>query len=323
MNINPNLTEKVVEVSAKAKKAVAEKVGKGETFEESIAELPRMSLESVMPKSNIVRTAQKAPKKINVKKAIREFNDINDTETIKKICDQWRRTLERATEGFCSETIPPTKVYKAHRKFVKDLEKYGLFTQKAADLVTKSKDVDKASKIFEEFIEPCMIESQKTMHAIDNLPSVKSGYQLASGNAPAVKVSVKPNFKEEIKTLTSLNDASRLITKLEKAKTDGTISAEEFNHFNEIIGQQLEDIVSGKVKPVMPEIAQGIKTAASDSAVDTKSLSHEIDKLLAVDLASGKVGDISNKLYELSGTNKEAYLELSEKFNTKLMELSS
>ncbi|MCR5266302.1 MAG: hypothetical protein K6E29_06885 [Cyanobacteria bacterium RUI128] len=323
MNINPKLTEKVVEVSAKAKKAVVEKVSKGETFEESIAELPRMSLESVMPKGNIIRTAQKAAEEFDVKKAIEEFSDVHDTETIEKICKEWKKELDAMTKKFTDGEINPIKVYEEHRSSIASLEKYNDFSMKIMDMMTNSGNIEEASKIFEKYIEPSILNSQATMHVIDNLPSVRSAYQMAKGQAPAAKVSIKQNFQEEIKSLTSLNEASALLTKLEKEKAIGTISANEFNKYNEALGQQLEDIVSGKVKPATTEVAEGIKTAAAKASIDTKSLSHEIDTLVAVDLASGRVGDISNKLTELASTDKEAYARLSEKFNEKLIKISS
>ena len=325
MNINPRLTEQVAEVSAKAKNAIIEELSKGEIREEVTSELPRMSLESVMPKGNIITTAKKALEDFDVKKAIEEFNDIHDTATIEKICNAWRKELLEMEDKFLSGEIEPAKIYEEHRKFLEGLDKYSAFTTKISDMISGGSNIEESMKIFEQYLEPTIMRSQSAMHTIDNLPSVRGAYQLAKGEAPAAKVSVSVNhdFIEHIQSMTNLDEASSLLTKLEKEKAKGSISSNEFDDLSEMIGQQLEDIVSGKIKPAAPKAEQSIKKVFKDLVIDPQALSQQIDQLLAVDLASGKIGDISNKIYELARTDKAAYDELIDKFNTKIIELSS
>ena len=317
MKITPKLTEQVTEVSAKIKNAVKEELSKSE-IQEEVSELPRMSLESVMPKGSIIR---KSVEKFDVKKAIEEFHDIHDTKTIEKICAEWNKDLDRMVEKFSSGEIHPAKVYDEHRKSIDGLEQYNTFAEKVIEMATNSGEVDAASKIFEKYIEPSIMRTQETMHKVDNLPSVHSAYQFASEKASATQVQIQKISKDEIEAVTDLNEASKLVTKLEKNKNN--ITQEDYDTLTEIITQRIEDIASGKVKPTTVHTTQTMKSVSELPSIDTKLLSAKIERLVAEDLVRGTVGEINNALTLLASTDKSAYAKLSEKFNAKLVELSS
>lgn len=240
MKIGPKTTEKTIQLIADAEKMAKEITSKESVAEKTTAELPRMSLESVMPKQNIVRTAQKAAtEKFDVEKAIKGFEDINDTETIDLICTAWKNDLKKMKEQFISGKIPEKEVYKEHRLALNDLNKYETFSNKIFEAIFISPDQNKhAMEIFEKHIEPVIMQSQETMRVIDNLPSVTKAYKEAA-ETKAYKESaqiisaqaIEPAPPKVITTAVEKQDAATVSTgtaKSEKAavKTPVEIPAE-------------------------------------------------------------------------------------------------
>ena len=213
MQIGPKTTEKTIRLIADAEKMAKEITSKEAAVEGATAELPRMSLESVMPKQNIViRSVQKAAtEEFDVMKAIKEFHDINDTETIKKICRAWQADLSKIEEQFISGRIPEKEVYKEHRMAIEDLNKYGVFSNKVFEATFINPAQNKrAMEIFEKHIEPIIMQSQETMRTVDNLPSVKKAYKEAAKEAAATVGKAEP--AKVVTTTNEKQDAAKVST---------------------------------------------------------------------------------------------------------------
>lgn len=321
MKINPKITEQITEVSVKAKNAVKEEFSKSEVREE-VAELPRMSLESVMPKSNIVRSTKQVAEEFDVKKAIDEIQNIIDVETIKKICAQWKKDIDTISEKFKSGKIPQEKVYEEHRNALESLSMYDIFAEKITNLASQDASLEESIRIFAKYIEPQILHSQGMMRIVDNLPSVRAAYQLATGHSPAAKVTMPNMLEEEMKSITDINEASILISKLEKERHN--MSEAEFNKLNEVMESRLQDIIAGKVqiesKPNV--VSKAILSPTSKPEINITTLSSDIEKLSSADLMTNKISQINDQLTVLASSDKKAYADLSEKFNSRLMELS-
>lgn len=242
MQINPKLTEQIVKVSADVKNLVTEEVSKSEAMERVQAKLPTMSLESVMPKKNIVKTAEKAIESFDVDKAIEEFSDIHDVKTIEKICKRWEHDLTGITKKFVEDTIPQEKVYEEHRKSIDELAKYEKFAVKLSDIMEKANvDPEECLRAFSQYIEPHIMSTQATLRVIDNLPKVKKAYSVVSSSTQTNEINSK-NIGSFIESMTDLNPASKVIAKLEKQRAN--MPEEEFNRLSKMVEEKLIQISS-------------------------------------------------------------------------------
>lgn len=168
MKINKSQTNHIVQVSNEIKNIAKKNVQKPETINELVNEskTPKMSLETVMPKSNIIK---KVKEEFDVKKAIEDFSDINDTKTIEKICEKWQTDLDIAVKKFTTNDIAPEKAYEAHRQTMDNLIVYSNFTEKVFSM-------NNSEQVFDKYIMPQMLKHQEAMQAIDNIAVVKQSY---------------------------------------------------------------------------------------------------------------------------------------------------
>lgn len=265
MKIGPKTTESVTQICAEVEK-IAELPSKGIPTEGGNLRMPRMSLETVMPRRNIIRgTGEITPRTKEerdsmIHRLIYGFKDISDTKTIGKICTEWDKDLEQMSKEFLTEKLQKEGLLKKHQDSLKTLNKYQLFADKIYKAILNSPgNKREALSVFEKYIEPIVLKTQETLKTIDNIPEVKKAYMETSERAtgihpiPAVKTNPAPEqvvqttvnenknntiadeLESQIPTINSISDASRLMTKLEANKE--LIPIEKF----EELGQRIID----------------------------------------------------------------------------------
>ena len=238
MQINQKPIDQIANIGLDAKKTDTE-VRRSSEFEEVTTELPKMSLETVMPKAKIIKPA----KDFDLEKAIQNFNDISDTETIEKICKEWNKDLNKMSDEFLTKKLEKEGIYEKHQESLKSFDKYQLFSDKIYEAILSAPgNKREALTIFEKYIEPIIIRTQELLKTIDNIPEVKNAYVKTSTNSaelrqtPTVEIiNKKPmdisepdiaqtnstiidEIESEMTTINDYTDASRLITKLEANK---------------------------------------------------------------------------------------------------------
>ena len=246
MKIEPKFSETAVKLCRDAKKVVQELSSRGVTVEEGNAGLPIMSLETVIPKKNIIRSTT-AKRELMIHKMIDGFNDISDITTIEKICTEWHKDLDKMSHDFLTKKLPKKGLHEKHQEYLKTLNKYQIFSDKIYEAILNTRgNKREALSVFEKYVEPIIMKTQEMFKNIDNIPEVKKAYEKASAKAAgkyntslseashntqkaktgskAIEIaktntgSLIEEINTEIASVNTISDASKLITKLEEHK---------------------------------------------------------------------------------------------------------
>lgn len=311
MNINPKITEEIAKVSIDLTGKAKELAFKSEIGNNLRYETPKGV------SGNYFHPDLIKDKEFDVKKAIEDFHDINDTETIAKICHCWRDEYTKLLEDFTPEKIAKMEDPKAtHQAAIKAIENiYGRFTDKISQMHNNPQTVEKVTEVFATHIEPITHLSMETYSKIDRISAMSHAY---------TKDSIAAELKEKISKCTMFEDIPSLITEVEKIKE---IDPKEYERLNKIIEKKLEEFAQ-KSSSETSDTTEEVKKIASKSVMNYSKMSaddlhKEIEKMTAEEIISGeKVGKIYDALDKMHRAGDEAYIPLKIVFDKKLTDLA-
>lgn len=319
MNINPKLTEEIAKVSVDLKNTAKDLVTKQEVGNRLQGETPKGLCAGYFHPDIIKKTSED----FDIKKAIEEFHDINDTETVEKICDCWREEYAKLLETFSPENVKQMLNPKArHQKAIIAIEeKYKGFTDKIGDMAMGEDEVasKKAREVFATHVEPITQLSMETYSKIDQLPAMRSAYK--THNMHEIT-----ELKNKINKADNLEELQSLMMDIENIKDK---DPHEYEKISKIIEKRIEELVE-KSSPTESAISEATNVAEESkksvmqyAKMNASDLGAEIEKMTMEEMLAGeKVGKIYDVLDKLRLSGDTSYTKLKSAFDKKLTDLA-